>query len=236
MQGPHATDTANRLDPHVAGRVGGTQPTTGHHGHHGHHGHGHEKDDAALAGGATGAGLGAYEGSRDRHGIPVGSSADTGVGPSNTSTGAQPDGPAPNTAGPHKSDMLNKLDPRVDSDLSKQRDSTETGPASSTTGASDPYSSQTTGTDPYASQTSGRDHHHRGAEAAAGGAGLAGAAAYEDRKHHGNQPTSTTSGLGSSGPYNGSGDDPRMGSGRSNLGNTTGNDRGTGGREIQVDG
>jgi hypothetical protein len=24
---------------------------------------------------------------------------------------------APNTAGPHKSDLLNKLDPRVDSDL-----------------------------------------------------------------------------------------------------------------------
>lgn len=24
-------------------------------------------------------------------------------------------GPAPNTAGPHKSDLLNKLDPRVDS-------------------------------------------------------------------------------------------------------------------------
>ncbi|KAI1875670.1 uncharacterized protein JN550_001956 [Neoarthrinium moseri] len=27
------------------------------------------------------------------------------------------DGPAPNTAGPHKSDMLNKVDPRVDSNL-----------------------------------------------------------------------------------------------------------------------
>lgn len=26
-------------------------------------------------------------------------------------------GPAPNTAGPHKQDMLNKADPRVDSDL-----------------------------------------------------------------------------------------------------------------------
>src|SRR5690606_3141789 len=26
-------------------------------------------------------------------------------------------GPAPNTAGPHKSDILNKLDPRVDSNL-----------------------------------------------------------------------------------------------------------------------
>jgi hypothetical protein len=26
-------------------------------------------------------------------------------------------GPAPNTAGPHKSDLMNKLDPRVDSNL-----------------------------------------------------------------------------------------------------------------------
>jgi hypothetical protein len=26
-------------------------------------------------------------------------------------------GPAPHTAGPHKSDLMNKLDPRVDSDL-----------------------------------------------------------------------------------------------------------------------
>lgn len=33
------------------------------------------------------------------------------------STGAGGAGPAPNTAGPHKSDMMNKLDPRVDSDL-----------------------------------------------------------------------------------------------------------------------
>ncbi|KAF2436567.1 hypothetical protein EJ08DRAFT_644898 [Tothia fuscella] len=31
-------------------------------------------------------------------------------------TGSHLDGPAPKTAGPHKSDMLNKLDPRVDSD------------------------------------------------------------------------------------------------------------------------
>jgi len=29
------------------------------------------------------------------------------------------DGPAPHTAGPHKSDMLNKVDPRIDSDHSK---------------------------------------------------------------------------------------------------------------------
>lgn len=66
-------------------------------------------EDAALARGATDAGPGAYGGNRDHHDNTTGSSIGTGLGPS--------DGPAPNTAGPHKSDMLNKLDPRVDSDL-----------------------------------------------------------------------------------------------------------------------
>ncbi|KAB8238665.1 protein dprC [Aspergillus alliaceus] len=36
-------------------------------------------------------------------------------------------GPAPHTAGPHKSDIINKLDPRVDSDLSKQKKSSNAG-------------------------------------------------------------------------------------------------------------
>jgi len=105
VQGPHTTDTANLLDPHVAGGIGGAESATG---RHGHHGHGH-KEDAALAAGTTSAGLGAYEGDRDHRGNTTGASTGTGLDPSN--------GPAPNTAGPHKSDMLNKLDPRVDSDL-----------------------------------------------------------------------------------------------------------------------
>ncbi len=106
VQGPHATDTANRLDPHVAGGIGGTESTTG---HHGHHGLGHKKEDAALVGSGMGAGLGAHESDRDHHRGATGPS--TGIGPGSS------DGPAPTTAGPHKSDMLNKLDPRVDSDL-----------------------------------------------------------------------------------------------------------------------
>lgn len=106
VPGPHATNAANLLDPHVAGGIGGTESTTG---HQGHHGLGHKKEDAVLAGGATGAGLGAHNGNRGHHGNTTDSSTGTGLGPS--------DGPAPTTAGPHKSDMLNKLDPRVDSDL-----------------------------------------------------------------------------------------------------------------------
>jgi hypothetical protein len=50
-------------------------------------------------------------------------------------------GPAPNTAGPHRYDLLNKLDPRVDSDMSNPRTvaafavtDPSTGPAPNTAG------------------------------------------------------------------------------------------------------
>ena len=171
--GPHITDTANRLDPHVA--ADGT--TSG-----GHH-HGHTGRDAALAGGV---GAGAYESSRDTTGTTAGTSGGSGLDPSNRDTaGASSTG---NNAGPHKSDLLNKLDPRVDSDLSKQQ---------STTG--------TTGIGPGSSS----GDHHYGRDAGLAGAG--GAAAYEAEKHHrDNEPMSTTSGMSSSDPYNSSGVDPRV--------------------------
>lgn len=49
--GPHITDTANLLDPHVASGTGRSEHTSHRHG-----------EEAALAGSAGGAGLGAYEG------------------------------------------------------------------------------------------------------------------------------------------------------------------------------
>ena len=182
--GPHATDTANRLDPLVA--EDGT--TTG-----GHH-HGHTGRDAALAGGV---GAGAYEASRDTPTTTAGTSLGSDLGPSNTNTtGTSSTG---KTAGPHKSDLLNKLDPRVDSDLSKQQ---------STTG--------TTGT---GLGSSSNDHHY-GRDAGLAGAG--GVAAYEAEKHHrDSEPTSTTSGMGSSDPYSGSGLDPRVDKTSSGYGGTT---------------
>ena len=202
IPGPHATDTANRLDPHVAGGSGAIEPSTSHH-------HGHRKEDAALVGGATGAGLGAYEGSRDHQTTrdgPSGANLGSTIGAGDRTTG-----PAPNTAGPHKSDMFNKLDPRVDSDLSKEQSrSGTTGQTSgsSTTGTSDPYSSQHSG-------------HHRGEEAALGGAGLGGAAAYESSKHHHqNEPNFSHTAPGASSstsPYSGSALDPRVESGRSGM-------------------
>ncbi|KAL6720455.1 hypothetical protein ACLMJK_002378 [Lecanora helva] len=210
ISGPHSTDTANRLDPHVAGGTGGTESVTSHHDEHNH-----RAKDAALAGGAAGAGLGTH--SDNRHHPDTTSDTTTDAGPvsSGPTTGSPTTGPAPTTAGPHKSDMMNKLDPRVDSDLSKQRGNTAapaTGLESSTEKTSDPYPSQ------------GTKHHH-GAEAAVGGAGLAGAAAHQGDKHNRqNEPnfTDATSGTHSStSPYSASTVDPRVESGQSSLDNTT---------------
>jgi hypothetical protein len=47
----------------------------------------------------------------------TGSHGTTGTHNTTGLTGSHAPGPAPNTAGPHKSDALNKVDPRVDSDL-----------------------------------------------------------------------------------------------------------------------
>jgi len=66
--GPHATDTANRLDRHVGSGIGAPGSTTASSIGTGHH---HGTRDAALAGGAGAVGVGAYEEGRHhdkRHG------------------------------------------------------------------------------------------------------------------------------------------------------------------------
>ena len=111
----------------------------------------HTTRDTALAGGAGAAiGAGAYEASRD---------------PRSPETG-----PAPNTAGPHKSDILNKLDPRVDHDLSKQNDGT-TGP---TLESSKPKTTDVT--------DDTRDHHGRDTALLGAGAGAGALGGYEAEK------------------------------------------------------
>lgn len=213
--GPHITDTANRLDPHVVGGVLQGSTGTGHHGHHGH------QDTSAGTGvGSTGTGVGSTGTGIGSTGTGIGSgTSGTGAGISSTSggldlsskgygdsrSGTQPkgtdydsqrgdyhlgrdatlaggagaigagayevgkdqpistSGPAPNTSGPHKFDILNKLDPRV----------------------KETTMSSTTGNVPRdelpSSGTTGRDHHY-GRDAGLAGAG--GVAAYEAEKHH----------------------------------------------------
>ena len=102
-----------------------------------------------------------------------------------TTTGASSTG---KTAGPHKSDMLNKLDPRVDSDLSKQQPSR------------------------------GGDHHHGrdAALTGAGGAGLYEAEKRHHGNEPNLATSSNTSGMGNQSPY-GSGVDTRVDSTRSGM-------------------
>jgi len=110
--GPHDSYTANKLDPRVdSDRYGaaGNAPSAGGYGHSG----------TGLTGGShttgshtTGTGI-----AGNTHSGTTGYGSTTGTGSHGAhGTGHLP-GPAPNTAGAHGSDMLNKLDPRIDSDL-----------------------------------------------------------------------------------------------------------------------
>jgi len=110
---------ANKVDPRVdSDRIGGN--TTG----AGGYGTGHS---TGLTGGNThSTGLGGnthstgLTGGSNTHGTGhsglTGNTHATGHNTHGTLHGNLP-GPADNTAGPHKSDMLNKMDPTVDSDL-----------------------------------------------------------------------------------------------------------------------
>ena len=246
-KGPHSLDTANRLDPRVGSNVGeatgstntensitgagiGSKSTgtglgpssssttgtglgssmTGTGVGSSSSGDRHLRRDAALTGGASAAGVGAYESSRD--------------GSSSTS------------AGPHKSSLMNKMDPLVDSDLSKQQGTSTAGtsgvghgtstvgPASGVTGSSTagtalPSDNIVTGSTP------GRDHHY-GRDAGIAGDGAAGLGAFEAGKHHGGQGLTGSTAGSTSDPYSSSGVDPRIDSssrsGTSGLTDTAG--------------
>ncbi|KAI4176589.1 MAG: hypothetical protein LQ343_000880 [Gyalolechia ehrenbergii] len=168
--GPHSLDTTNRLDPRVSGGdlEGTSSSITESSVPHSRQHHGR---DVPLSAGVGTTGAGAYEASRD-----VPSSSTTQHGNS--------------TAGPHKSDLLNKADPRVDSDLSKQRGAT-TMPDTTGVGS-------TSSTEPSISG----DHHYGGNAALAGaGAGAAGAAVHGGQKHHDSHVPKGTSSSGYSNPY-----------------------------------
>lgn len=103
---PHNSSLLNKADPRV-----NTTTTTTHTGHTGttgtHATHGHHGTSGSVAADNHGARVG-----------PTGSAATGGVGHTGLSSHVTPgSGNAPNTAGPHNSDLLNKVDPRVDSDL-----------------------------------------------------------------------------------------------------------------------
>jgi hypothetical protein len=92
--GPHSSNLANKVDPRVDS----------------------DRDGSRNLGASSGTG---YDNSSyGNTGSGLTGSTHTGAGHTGGSglTDHHLDGPAPNTAGPHKSDMLNKVDPRIDSD------------------------------------------------------------------------------------------------------------------------
>lgn len=111
--GPHSKDWQNVADPRVnpnnaAGQA--SQAQTGSHSTSDPSGH-HYGRDAALGAGTVGAaGHAGSQYQKHQAGSDIGASNSTGT--HQTSSGLT-SGPAPNTAGPHSSDLLNKLDPRV---------------------------------------------------------------------------------------------------------------------------
>lgn len=107
--GPHSSHLANKADPRVdSDRYGAAGNTAG------AGGIGAGQYGSNTHTGTTGSGLTGTHGTHNTHGT-------TGAGLTGTHgthTGATVgSGNSNTTAGPHNSDMLNKLDPRVDSDL-----------------------------------------------------------------------------------------------------------------------
>jgi len=99
--GPHSSDMMNKADPRIESDRDGSHnignQSHGATGTYGTHNAGHGNHGAAGVGAAAAAGgiAGHHQGTHGSHAR---------------------DGPAANTAGPHSSDMMNKADPRVDSD------------------------------------------------------------------------------------------------------------------------
>jgi len=127
--GPHNSNVANKLDPRV-------DSTTGNTGYGSNTGTGYGSNTDTGYGSNTGTGFGSNTdtGYGSNTGTGFGSNNDTTYG-SNTGTGY---GSNTGTAGPHNSNVANKLDPRVDSDMDGSR----------RTGNTDTY-----GSDNYGSNT-----------------------------------------------------------------------------------
>ncbi|KAB5572594.1 hypothetical protein GE09DRAFT_677945 [Coniochaeta sp. 2T2.1] len=107
--GPHSSRAANALDPRVDSDRDGSRNAGAAYGSNQFGTTGHN---------TTSSGLGHTGGTQfGTTGHNTTSSGLGHTGGNQLGTGHSGPGPAPNTAGPHQSDMVNKLDPRVDSDL-----------------------------------------------------------------------------------------------------------------------
>ncbi|KAF2965344.1 hypothetical protein GQX73_g8226 [Xylaria multiplex] len=130
-EGPHSSNLANKMDPRIdsdrsgahMGNTAGDQYGSGREGVHGPHNSrianavdprvDSDRDASRTVGNQYGS-SGTY-GTTGAHGTHGQTHGAQQVG------GTFAPGPAANTAGPHKSDIMNKADPRVDSDLDGSR-------------------------------------------------------------------------------------------------------------------
>ncbi|KAI9808197.1 MAG: hypothetical protein M1825_004654 [Sarcosagium campestre] len=120
--GPHKTVTANRLDPNITatGLPGSQTSTAGRSTASDSYPHqGHLARSAPLAGSTS---------TTSERGGPLARGAESSPDTTRKPVGSQQQplataesGPASRTAGPHSSNLLNKLDPRIDSDLDGSR-------------------------------------------------------------------------------------------------------------------
>ncbi|KAF2674115.1 hypothetical protein BT63DRAFT_419425 [Microthyrium microscopicum] len=121
--GPHDSNLANKVDPRVDSDRDGSRNAGA-----AAYGPGATNTGNTFGQGHTGVGAGTTgigsTGHHAGHTAGVGAGT-TGLGSTGNYAGqgglGSGTGPASNTAGPHKSDMLNKADPRVDSDLDGSR-------------------------------------------------------------------------------------------------------------------
>ncbi|KAL9045808.1 MAG: hypothetical protein Q9214_001215 [Letrouitia sp. 1 TL-2023] len=104
--GPHSSTLANKADPRVESNLGSQNRTAG------------------LTGTGTGQGVPAEVGTAGSHRTGT-SSHDYLAGTRGTgTTGNQSNDPRSSNAGPHASNLANKADPRIDSDLDSSRNTT----------------------------------------------------------------------------------------------------------------
>ncbi|KAI4176485.1 MAG: hypothetical protein LQ348_006006 [Seirophora lacunosa] len=164
--GDHHTETANRLDPHVAGGRGPIEHAT--------------VGDASS-------GLGGSSDRDGRRGVETGSGTSGGYGSSTDATrgyGSSTDatsGYGSTTSGPHSSSMGNKADPRVDSDRDGRR-GLETGSGTSggygtssgVGGTTSGYGSSTDATRGYGSSTGGNNYNDTTSSTGTGSADASG--------------------------------------------------------------
>lgn len=180
--GPHATDTANRLDPHVAGNTGPLETTTGDAvGHqHGHHGASATGISVPLAGTETGIGGSSTEYDNQSQNRHLGREAALAGGVGATGLGT------------YEAERLHH------GQANAATTSTTSMTGAPSTGYTNAYNSS--GVDPrldpssHSSITSTGNDRHLGRDAGIAGAG--GLAAHEaDKHHHARDEPGRTSGL-----------------------------------------